>query len=174
MLPLDGGRLLEVWAWHARRDRARTIVGVLSMIIAGLVAIVGISADQPVLIAIAVFGGLAGWLELRRSEFVDQPAYVSPGLPPDWIVGAEPPKTRSVLVQPEPEGTESSDLHDTAIIRHEPERVLRDSTATKPVPESDEVILDRILAKISITGMDSLTDEERGILSRATRRLKGE
>lgn len=174
MLPLDGGRLLEVWAWHARRDRARTIVGVLSMIIAGLVAIVGISADQPLLIAIAVFGGLAGWLELRRSEFVDQPAYVSPGLPPDWIVGAEPPKTRPMLAQPEPEGAESSDLHDTAIIRHEPERALRDAAMTKPVPESDEVILDRILAKISITGMDSLTDEERGMLSRATRRLKGE
>jgi Zn-dependent protease len=175
MLPLDGGRVLEAWAWHGRRDRARTIVGVLSIIIAGLVAIVGISADQPLLIAVAVFGGLAGWLELRRSEFVDQPAYVSPGLPPDWIVGAEPARSRSGTASIEPEPVESaepvSDLHDTAIIRHEPERGAR--AAAAPV-EPDEALLDRILAKISITGLDSLTEEERGVLSRATRRLKGE
>jgi len=155
MLPLDGGRLFEVWAWHSRRrERARTIVGLMSIIVAGLLAIVGISSEQPLLIALSVFGGLAGWLELRRSEFVERPAYVSPGLPPDWIAGAEPSPT--------------------------PALDLESADEVEPVEESPEpeikreLGIDEVLAKISASGMGSLTDEERDILARETRRLRSE
>ena len=160
MLPLDGGRLFEVWAWHTRRDRARTIVGLMSLIVAGLLAIVGISAEQPLLIALSVFGGLAGWLELRRSEFVDRPAYVSPGLPPDWIAGAEP-------VTDEPADSVADEVEEPA---EDPVQVVRhEGRGVEP-----EVGLDQVLAKISASGMGSLTDDEREILSHATKRLRSE
>jgi hypothetical protein len=160
MLPLDGGRLFEVWAWYAKRDRARTIVGLMSLIVAGLLAIVGISAEQPLLIALSVFGGLAGWLELRRSEFVDRPAYASPGLPPDWIAGADP--TVVAAAEPEVDEVEVEAQEEVSVVRHEGRGV------------DPELGLDKVLAKISASGMGSLTDDEREILTHATKRLRSE
>lgn len=164
MLPLDGGRLIEAWAWHTRRDRARRVVGLLTLMVAGLVAVIGIVAEQPHLIAVAVFGGWAGWVELRRSEFVEEPAYASPALPPDWIVGGS---------------AREDSVRDTVLeLPQEPD--FPDPAAAVP-PEapaaadlSDTAEIDAILGKISASGMASLTDEEREALSRATRRLKGE
>jgi hypothetical protein len=120
--------------------------------IAGLVAVVGIVTNQSHLIAIAVFGGSAGWIELRRSEFVEEPAYVSPGLPPDWIVGG----------RPEP----LAELPDEDPAEAPPAPAAKDLT--------ESAIVDAILAKISASGLGGLTDEERATLARATRRLKGE
>lgn len=155
MLPLDGGRLFEVWAWHSRRrERARTMVGLMSIFIAGVLAIVGISAEQPLLIALSVFGGLAGWLELRRSEFVERPAYVSPGLPPDWIAGVDSVSSATAEF-PAAEDAEGS----------------ADDPEPQPVAAGG---IDEVLAKISASGMGSLTDDERDILARETRRLRSE
>jgi hypothetical protein len=108
------------------------------------------------LIALSVFGGLAGWLELRRSEFVDRPAYVSPGLPPDWIAGVEPSAVETTV--PEADVAEEA----VEVVRHEGRGV------------GPEVGLDEVLAKISASGMGSLTDDEREILSHATKRLRSE
>lgn len=164
MLPLDGGRLIEAWAWHTKRDRARRVVGLLTLMVAGLVAVIGIVAEQPHLIAVAVFGGWAGWVELRRSEFVEEPAYASPALPPDWIVGGsarDESSRETVLELPqEPDFPE--------------EEAPAPPVAAAAPDLSDTAEIDAILGKISARGMGSLTDEEREALSRATRRLKGE
>lgn len=162
MLPMDGGRLIEAWAWHTRRDRARRVVGLLTLMVAGLVAVIGIVAEQPHLIAIAVFGGWAGWVELRRSEFVEEPAYASPALPPDWIVGAASEASRETVLElpqdPDPPAAEAP----------------VEPASARGRDLSDTAEIDAILGKISASGMGSLTDVEREALSRATRRLKGE
>lgn len=181
MVPLDGGRLIEAWAWLTRRSQARRLVGLLALVVAGLLTITGISAEQPILIAIAVFGGLAGWLELRRSEFVDQPVYVSPSispaLPPDWIVGAADRPAPEEFGEHTPEQHSSIpdfpiDLTETLPSPHH----AREPASEPPLGAEieAETELDGILAKISATGLASLTDEEREALARATRRLKGE
>ena len=54
-----------------------------------------------------------------------------------------------------------------------PDDDLNDSSSTKEDERSLQLRVDQILEKISRSGESSLTDEERGTLTRASRRFKG-
>lgn len=187
MLPLDGGRLFEAWAWRNSRDRARRRVGQVSLVVAGVVTITGIAATQPHLIAIAVFGGFAGWLELRRSEFVDAPRAAKadlPMIPPDWIIGSEPSRASSrpsvhAEFRPQFDPEAHDDFRDKLAAAQsdlDPDLDAEPGHAgqARELAEDPQAVVDRVLAKISASGLASLTDDERATLARETRRLNGE
>jgi Zn-dependent protease len=72
MYPMDGGRILHALLWKKHGYYKATDIATLTgMVIAGVVAVVGIVTDQSLLFGIAAFGGLICWLERRQARFAD-------------------------------------------------------------------------------------------------------
>ncbi|MEK6704017.1 MAG: metalloprotease [Planctomycetota bacterium] len=181
LTPLDGGRLIEAF-WGSGRHGSRRTVGLVGLLVAGVLLVAGLVAEQPTFIVISLFGGLASWLELRRAEFVDP--YHSRGEfapPPDWLVIPEDSAGAALplddMIAPEDEVDELDD-NPSLVRRHEgllsSPLVKADGPAGGDSQGDPGHDLDRVLAKISASGMGSLTDEERQLLQHATRRLQGE
>ncbi len=170
MTPLDGGRTLEAWVGRGARPAAARVVGLVGLLTAGALLVVGAAAGQTTLLAVALFGGLASWLELRRAEFITLPL-------------ADDPLARNA--HPDPLLSDFDDDLDPARfpdlapddppIRHTPSPAAATSAPrTAEPPTDDEARLDEVLRKISLTGMASLTDDERAVLDLATKRRRSD
>lgn len=152
MLPLDGARVLE--AILARRLKARSAAAVtcrVGMLTALVLFVAAMSADQTRLMGLAALGAGVCWIHLRRAEFLAGPAVTGEARPGRL-------ETRAVERQ------------------HGGPPPLSAAPGPAPVLEArtgdDSVEVDRILAKVSASGLESLTSDERRTLSAATERRR--
>ncbi|MBX3351704.1 MAG: hypothetical protein KF684_02120 [Phycisphaeraceae bacterium] len=145
MFPLDGGRLLHAGLW-ARMDKrqATEIVLTVGLVCAVGLGIFGLVANETLLLGIAIFGGLTCYLERRTLRAADEIA--SP-----WAASAQ---WREEDDRPRVRGPSKKELKRRAEESQEQEE------------------LDRVLAKIAASGMDSLTRAERKTLDRATKKRR--
>lgn len=148
MYPMDAGRVVQALLWRRVGYRKSMMqVTMVGFVAAGVLGVLGIVANQTMLLGIAVFGGVTCYVERRRLKFLEHGAV--PGV--DFADASFLPRQAD-----EDEAEEPS--------RGERRRTRR--------AEADQVELDAILAKIGASGMDSLTAREKRVLKRATRRSR--
>lgn len=148
MFPLDAGRVVQELLWsRLGYRRSMEIATTAGLFVAGGLAVLGMVSQQTTLFAIAMFGGITCYTERQRLRFSGE------------TEEEESPFAASLRpepeVEPEPAGPSKAELR-----RREQER-------------QEQVELDRILAKIKATGLDSLTKSERKALEQATAKRRG-
>lgn len=147
MFPFDGGRMIQALIWRSKGFRVSTELavrfGYFGAIVLGIVALVAVR--DTILLAIAVFGGWACWMEKRRLTADMELAEAGYGQVGAFSVAQEAEK------DPGPSKAEMK--------REERE-------------QRDQEELDRLLAKISETGMGSLSRGERKTLERMTKKRR--
>jgi len=186
LLPLDGGRAIEALSHSRGRATSRRRVGLLGLLVAGMLIVVGLVADQMVLLVVGIFGGLTSWLELRRAEFMANPVASTPptltALPSAWLSDRDDPAEDHAHPELDPSEDPFSPPPNHAARLHPPtprppvessSASTVESMHSTPVQASQDD-LDRVLAKISRTGRNSLAEDELEILRRATERLQNE
>lgn len=142
MFPLDASRVLLAWQERRLGDAAAAaFVAKIGFVAAIAVLLAGAAMESTRLMALAVLGGVATWIELRRSQFLEQPMRLGVGVVGE-ISRVTPPVSPEAVQEADGSGDE------------------------------DERRLDAILAKISVGGMGSITDEERAFLKAMTRRRR--
>lgn len=153
MLPLDGGRVLELalrgrfgrlgsWAFAAR----------VGFLVGMTVFVVAMAAEQARVMGLAVLCAAVCFASFRRAEFL-------------WDTGPAELSPEASGVYP---AVEAFDVGDQRVEdRHAALRPL-----LSPTKGEDESEVDGVLQKISQTGMGSLDDHEREVLDRATRRRR--
>jgi len=146
MYPMDGGRILHAVVWSRTDDatgrRVAATVGIVCAVVLALFAMT-IARDGSggvTLIAIAFFCGLSSYMELRQLREEGGPLY-GPG------VGYAAPEFQAA--QPS-------------------KRDLKREAREREEAEAREAELDRILEKISVSGMGSLTRAEKKFLEKAS------
>ncbi len=145
MYPMDAGRVVHALLWRSMGERKATeITVIVGFVAAGVLAVVGVVFQQTLLLALAVFGGVTCYLERRKLK----------------IEGGEP------WSQAGDGWLRAGDDGEAAERAEEREAARREREALRRAQEQAEV--DRILAKISASGMDSLTAKERRTLKRAS------
>lgn len=147
--PLDGGRMVQELLWRKRGYRqSMEVATLIGFVGAGAMLIIGLAANQVILVVIAVFCALSCYTERQRvrSEFE--------------IVGDAAP---SVF---RPDGS-------TVHPREERERgpSKRELRAQRRA-EEDEQTLDALLDKIRDQGMQSLSKKERATLERLSKQRR--
>jgi len=141
MYPMDGGRMLQALLWkRVGYTQSMHAAAVVGLVVAVGMFVFAMVFNQTMLAAIAIFGGVTCWLERQR------------------LVG-------------EPHADAGIDL--SAAFEH-PDAWKRDPgpparAPAQPSREPDPQEVDRILAKISSQGMDSLNRIERKTLRQASR-----
>lgn len=167
-----------VWLFGVAPLRARPMAVALTAVV--LVAGVGVldaPGAAPDFTALAHLGGAAtAWLFLRvpqrdRIEQLRQRISPVPDTSDDIVrpIPRTPPRPRE-----RPDEVDDVVARSKAALarRRDPApRVRRSAPTPRPVSHQDE--LDRVLDKISRSGMESLSAEEREVLARSARRLKG-
>ncbi len=145
MFPLDGGRLLQALLWmRTDRERSLRVSTTVGLVCAVFLLVVAMVTSQTMLMGIAIFAGLVCWIERRRLEAIDE-------------LGGPAIDLSAAFEHPDRPGVDEPDARsERARLRQE--RVQRE--------------LDRILAKIASSGMDSLTARERRVLRRETARRR--
>lgn len=151
MYPMDAGRVLQALLWRRLGyHRALWITVHAGLAAAVLLALTGmVLADGKMLVAIGVFGGIICWMERQRIQFL---AGVDP-VPP------------SIAQAPEP--ARPARQHPGAAAP----RTAAHPADPSPEPE-DAAEVDRILDKISRSGMQALSAQEKRVLKRATERSR--
>ncbi|MEM8834988.1 MAG: site-2 protease family protein [Planctomycetota bacterium] len=150
MFPLDGGRIVQALLWKKRGYKEATEIAVLLGFAGAIVlGIVGVVANETMLLVIALFGAWACWVERKRvrGEVELSAAGGLGGMTGEqsWAVDNEDDTAR------EPSKREiKRQQHEAA----------------------EQAELDRILAKISEGGMDSLSRVERATLKKSTEKRK--
>ncbi len=135
MLPMDAGRVAHALIWRQSGEfRATRVAGIIGLVFAVLLLVVGVVGGQTMLMGIALFGGFVCWQSAHGARFVEETGLGMPAI---------------------------RDVPDQGPSRAEQKRQAR-------VAEQQAEI-DRILAKISASGMDSLSRAERRTLSRASK-----
>ncbi len=146
MFPFDGGRMIQTLVWKKKGYRKSmelaVTVGYAGAILMGVIAVV--MEGGQMLLAIAVFGGWACWMEKRRLTADAELAEAGYGVVGEF--SAE-------------EGEE-----DSGATRAEAKALEREAR--------DQGELDRLLAKISGSGMESLSRGERKSLDRMTKKRR--
>lgn len=147
MLPMDAGRALVAWRERAvGREAAVLRAARVGIYIAGATLVAAVAAGSEKLAAIALVGGFVCWMQTSRAKLL---GIGGPGMsrPRDWsLADAVADMTQKPISPPKP---------------------------SSPLPEeTDSQEVDRILAKISEAGMDSLSAKERRTLQRATQRRR--
>jgi membrane associated rhomboid family serine protease len=163
--------------------RPWTVLVLLGGAILGLGAIgagAGIAGGAPIAY-LAHVGGIAfAWLYMRTPpaasiERFRQRISPAPDYPQDETPRAIPrtlPRSRS--------GTQRDDVDEIvakskAVAAQQPRPMTRVLTTPAPRPREEGVAeLDRVLDKISLEGLESLTSTERAVLDEMARRLRGE
>jgi hypothetical protein len=161
MFPMDAGRVLQELLWgrigYTRAMRAAVTVGLLTAVGLGALALV---AGMTQLLAVAVFGGFVCFNERRRLEFSQEPEMYEVGTPAGYGYGPRPPARGEVTAQRRAAAAE--------------DRKYRAALKRQQEEAAAQVEVDRILAKISASGMGSLTRSERATLERASESKRGE
>lgn len=146
MFPLDGGRILRALLWARvgyRRATERSLA--IGFVTACVVAIAGLAAQQAMLVAVGVFAGLVCWDERRRLHA------------PELLTGGFDLGLDDGEIDPLDAAAERHAEHAAKARAEEAER---------------QAEVDRILAKIAATGLESLSKAERAALARETERKR--
>lgn len=176
VFPLDSGRVIEA----AVADRSIRRAGILLATRVGLavslvVFVAAMTASMERLMGLAVFAGAVCWFERRRAEFISEPDR------PAWQALASHRRHRGREMDPlerleaDLDNLEALDLdvgaESETSARPHPNPGGRASQADSQL----EAEIDAILAKISRSGLESLTEVERAALDAAReRKLRGE
>jgi len=146
MYPFDGGRLVQALLWsRLGYRRAQEIAVLIGFAGAMVLGLAALWLEQAMLVLIAAFGAWACWLERRRLRGeID-------------IAGDAAAMCSGYSVDPGSEAEPS---------RRELKRRERENR--------EQAELDRILAKIARSGMDSLSRPERRLLRQMTERKRRE
>lgn len=176
IFPLDAGRVIEA----AVADRSIRRAGILlasrvGMLVSLVVFVAAMTASMERLMGLSVFAGMVCWFERRRAEFIAEP-----GLPA-WRGAANRKWQRAREMDPlerleaDLDNPEALDLDVGAepdpLDMSKPSTGGRDGLAEARFEEE----IDAILAKISRSGLESLTTEERAALNAAREwKLRGE
>jgi len=152
MFPLDGGRILQAILWKRRgysaSMRIACRVGLVGAVALGAGALVG---ESTMLLAIAIFGGFTCAMTARQVEMERD------------FLGFEPDPSELMAMEEELEATTKATS----------KSVSKPRGSARPERDSGEVEIDRILAKIAKSGIESLTDAEHKTLQRATDEKRG-
>jgi len=141
MYPMDGGRLLQAVLWRSMGYRDSMRVScVVGLVAAGLLAVFSIVFEELTLLAIALLGGIVCYTELQRLKFE----------------AAEDPGVFAAAYDLETED--------------EPAGPTRAEIKAREKAEAEAAEVDRVLEKISQTGIESLTRKEKRVLERASGR----
>ncbi|MBL8745466.1 MAG: hypothetical protein JNK58_03825 [Phycisphaerae bacterium] len=145
--PMDGGRLLQAALWSRMgREAATEITIYVGFAAAGALGVIGIAANESILVIISAFALWTCWVERRRLRGVGE-------------LGSEEFALGSALGP-------ADDLEDPWTIRR------RAKARRAAAMEQRE--LDRILEKIAASGMGSLTPTETRTLKRVTKKKQRE
>lgn len=148
MYPMDSGRVLHALLWRSIGERrALGIAATVGLIVAVVLFVASITFGQNTLLAVSLFGGITCWMERRRLEF-----HEGGGAGDDLFY-----RSAAGLDEFRPDVPAA---HSKAGLK------------TQEREEAEQVELDRVLAKIAQSGMESLTRTERRTLSRATERRR--
>ena len=159
MFPMDAGRVVHALLWRSRgRGEATLIVCTLGLFVAGVLAVVGVVTAEVMFVLIAGFGGLTCWMERQRIKLLGLGGV--PGV--DFVPGS------GYAVPTEPVAT-AAERRAARREQHQAEREERKQEQARVEAAAAQAELDRVLAKISASGMSSLTRDERAVLERATR-----
>ena len=149
MYPFDGGRILQSAMWARSGYRRSMDIAVNAGLVGAMaLGVVGLVAKETLLIAIAIFGAWACWVERKRLRANDD-----------------------ILMSMETGGDPLSGLggaYDPTLEGDDPREAKR-----QKAEEEEQAEVDRILAKISGSGMESLTKRERKALDRFSEKKRG-
>jgi hypothetical protein len=152
MFPLDGGRILQALCWkrmgYTRSMRLALRVGMIGAMLIGLAALM---TDAMMLLVIALFGGVTCFASLKQ---LDQER--------DFL-GFDPDPAELAAMEDE--------LEEEEIVQ--PLRAAKPAKASVAPSVASESEIDRILAKIGKSGIDSLSAKERITLQKATDEKRG-
>ncbi len=141
MYPMDGGRIMQalLW-WRIGREKSLHIAATAGLVFAVSIGAAALVLNEMNLFGVALFAGLTCWQEKQNLKFMAEtgPEYATAYAP------VAPPHT----------------ARDEAKYK----AALKDQQRR----QSDEAEVDRILAKISAQGMESLSRSERKALERHT------
>lgn len=147
MFPLDGGRMVQGLLWKRKGYVAATnmavITGFAGAIVLGVFAAV---AGRTLLLAIAIFGGWACYVERKRLFADEELAAAGYARVGDFDASAP----------------------------SEPDEPSRAELKRRERAEREQAELDRILAKISDHGMASLTRREKATLARMSKNKRSD
>jgi len=151
MFPFDGGRIVRALMWsklgYRRATEIAINIGFLGAMILGIVA--AIAFESVMLVLIAIFAAMSCWTERQRLRAEhDLAGGGGGGGGHDAIMSA----VRKQQREDEAEQRKAEREHDRQ--------------------RKDEHELDRLLSKISATGMDSLTTSEKRALARLSKQKR--
>ncbi len=141
MYPMDGGRIVHAMLWRKMgHHRATRIAAIVGLVFACTMAVFAVVYEEFLLLGLALFGGIVCYTELQRLRF-------------------ESTADESIFAA-SLAGDPDEDLGAS--------RAAKKAEAEREKAESAKAEIDRILAKISASGMDSLTKKERKTLEQAS------
>lgn len=150
MYPMDAGRILQELIWRKAGYRKSLIYATnAGMVMAVVVAVISMVAlpDQPMLFGIALFCGITCFVERRRAMLLDE----------DFVTGSLAEYGYGPRAAPS---------------RAAPDRKFEAAIRRQKREQEEQAEVDRILAKIAESGMQSLSRLERKTLEEATRRKR--
>lgn len=158
MYPMDCGRVVQELLWSRLGYKKATIIACnLGMVVAVIVGMYALVGDHPrsMLLGLALFGGLTSFTTRRRVALMDHPEPWSFDTDRGYrgLNADAPAKARG-------EEAQSDRAYQAALKRQQREK-------------AQQAEVDRILAKIRASGMDSLTRGERATLKDATEKQRG-
>ena len=162
IFPFDGGRVLQAWLWPRKGYKSSMLIATFTgMVGAVAVGLVGLFLEQGwLLLMIAAFGYLTCYQHRRVIKLEDDYAINELGY--DFSRGY----------------TSIDRAGDTAtrgpgfFERRRRRKLEAEAERERRQREEDERAIEGVLAKISKSGMDSLTPKERRILEQATERQR--
>ena len=149
ILPLDWGRGLRAALRRLGPRRAGRVAANVGLAGAAGLGVVGLVTQVTTVAALAVFAGMVCWSERRR---LSAPEFLGGG----FDLGLDAGGADAVEEDAE-----------------ELRRRARPEIAARETERRRQAEVDRILAKISAGGIESLTPEERAVLDAETRRRRG-
>lgn len=159
--PFDAGRIIQALLWAKHGYRWATSFAVhFGLAGAALLFVVALVFGNTFLVAIAAFGAIACWTERQRLQAVDE------------ITGLAPGELDASL-------SYSSGLGGGPVLRPgmveevEEEKPSKREVKAQQRAEEHAAEIDRILAKISESGMESLTKREKRLLADETKKKQG-
>jgi len=158
--PFDAGRIIQALLWWKNGYKwATTFAVYFGLVGAVLLFVVAIVFGNTFLVAIAAFGAIACWSERQRLQAVDE------------ITGFAPGELDASVSYASGLGAGTS-VNPAATEEAEPGPSKKELKALEREREHSEEI-DRILAKISETGIGSLTKREKKLLADETKKKQG-